>query len=139
MPFQNYENHAEEEGVVSEINMIPMIDVMLVLLIVFIITAPVMHHAFRIDLPQESSVEELIQPDTIQIAIEADGQYRWNSVQVSGQEMQERMKSAAMLNPQPEIHLSGDRNARYESVIHVMGLAQEASLTKIGFVTNPTE
>ncbi|MGL4668214.1 MAG: ExbD/TolR family protein [Saezia sp.] len=137
MSFANYENE-EEYGVVSEINMIPMIDIMLVLLIVFIITAPVMHHAFKLDLPQESNVPQEMKIDTIQIAIEVDGKYRWNSEYITVEEMQAKMLQAAVLSPQPEIHLSGDRNVRYEVVIHVISMAQHASLTKIGFVTEPT-
>ena len=136
MPFQNHETESEET-VLSEINMIPMIDVMLVLLIVFIITAPVMHHAFKLELPQAANVEQEIKPDTIQIAVEADGKYRWNDDYVSDEEMKARMMQAAAQNPQPEIHLSGDRNARYEGIVHIMSMAQQASLTKIGFVTNP--
>ena len=125
--------------VMNEINMTPLVDVMLVLLIVFIITAPVMHHAFKLELPQESNVQQELKPDTIQIAVEADGRYRWNEDYVNDEELASRMALAAAQEPQPEIHLSGDRNARYELIIHVMSLAQQASLTKIGFVTTPAE
>lgn len=127
----------DDDAVMNEINMTPLVDVMLVLLIVFIITAPVMHHAFQLNLPQESSQQQDIKPDTIQVAVHADGSYQLDEEKVSVEELAARLAVAAQLDPQPELHISADKDARYEFVVHVMGIAQQASLTKIGFVTNP--
>lgn len=128
-----------DDDVMNEINMTPLVDVMLVLLIVFIITVPVMHHSFKLELPHESHVEQQLKPDTIQIAVEADGRYRYNDEYVCDNILASRLEKAALQKPQPEIHISGDKNVRYERVIHLMSLAQKASLTKIGFVTTPIE
>jgi len=130
---------AEDDSVMSEINMIPLVDIMLVLLIVFIITAPVMHHAFNLELPQESNQPQEVEPDAIQIAVQTDGSYQWNSDVVNEDELNVRLAQAATQEPQPMLHLSADKNARYEHVIHVLSLAQQASLNKIGFVTIPAE
>ena len=130
---------SEDESMMSEMNMIPLIDIMLVLLIVFIITAPVMHHAFKLELPKESSQPQQIEPEAIQIAVMEDGSYQWNKDLINGEELILRLKESAALDPQPMLHLSADKDARYENVIHVLGLAQKASLTKIGFVTVPSE
>lgn len=130
---------SEDESVMSEINMIPLVDIMLVLLIVFIITAPVMHHAFNLELPQETNQPQEIEPDAIQLAVQTDGSYRWNADAVTEEELILRLEQAAAQETQPMLHLSADKSARYEHVIHVMSLAQQASLTKIGFVTVPAE
>lgn len=138
MSFANNRDKDDEE-VISEINMIPMIDVMLVLLVIFIITAPIMHHAFKLELPQASNVPQNIMPETIQIAVESDGQYRWNNDYISREELEKRLQSAASTEPQPEIHLNGDKNARYELIINVIRLIKNSSLSKISFVTNPID
>lgn len=129
----------DDAEVMSEINMIPLVDIMLVLLIVFIITAPVMHHAFNLSLPQESNQPQELLPDAIQVGVQADGSYIWNTDLVTEEDLLIRFEQAAQLNPQPALHLSADRSVRYESVIHVLSLAQQASLSQIGFVTDPKE
>lgn len=129
----------DDTEVMSEINMIPLVDIMLVLLIVFIITAPVMHHAFNLNLPQESNQLQELLPDAIQVGILADGSYIWNADLVTEDDLIIRFEQAAQLNPQPVLHLSADSSARYESVIHVLSLAHHASLSQIGFVTDPKE
>lgn len=128
---------SDDAEVMSEINMIPLVDIMLVLLIVFIITAPVMHHAFNVNLPQESNQPQELLPDAIQVGVQADGSYIWNNDLLTEEDLIVRFEQAAQLAPQPALHLSADRNARYETVIHVLGLAQQASLSQIGFVTDP--
>lgn len=127
------------EEVMNEINMTPLVDVMLVLLIVFIITAPVIHHAFQLNLPRESSQQQEIKPDTVQLAVYADGSYQWNSQRVSVDELGEHLKRIAEIQPQPQLHISADKDVRYEFVVHAMSLAQQAGLTKIGFVTQPMQ
>ena len=136
MAFGKFDSDSEDE-VLSEINMIPLIDVMLVLLIVFIITVPVIRHAVQLELPQATSQPSQERPATIRLAIDAQGQYHWNEAAISDEELQTRLTAAAAQQPQPELHLSGDKAVRYERVAQAMAAAQRAGLGKIGFLTRP--
>ena len=136
MAFGKFDSDSQDE-VLSEINMIPLIDVMLVLLIVFIITVPVIRHAVQLELPQATSQPSQERPATIRLAIDAQGQYHWNEAAISDQELQTRLDAAAAQQPQPELHLSGDKAVRYERVAQAMAAAQRAGLGKIGFLTRP--
>lgn len=136
MAFGKFDSDSDDE-VLSEINMIPLIDVMLVLLIVFIITVPVIRHAVQLELPQATSQPSQERPATIRLAIDAQGQYHWNEAAISDQELQTRLDAAAAQQPQPELHLSGDKAVRYERVAQAMAAAQRAGLGKIGFLTRP--
>lgn len=136
MAFGKFDSDSEDE-VLGEINMIPLIDVMLVLLIVFIITVPVIRHAVQLELPQAASQPSQERPATIRLAIDAQGQYHWNEAAISDQELQTRLNAAAAQQPQPELHLSGDKAVRYERVAQAMAAAQRAGLGKIGFLTRP--
>ena len=127
----------DSDEVMSEINMIPFIDVMLVLLIIFIITVPVIKHAVNIELPQASVEKVQDKPENIRLAVDADGQYFWNEQQVNDQVFAERLGAAAAQQPQPELHIRGDKAARYERVALAMAAAQKAGLRKIGFITEP--
>ncbi|GAC1389976.1 MAG: biopolymer transporter ExbD [Variovorax sp.] len=127
----------EPDEVMNEINMTPLVDVMLVLLIIFIITVPVMKHAVNIDLPQASSERELTRPETIAFSIAADGSYYWNDQKISDADLPARMATEARKTPQPELHIRGDKSVRYERVAQAMSAAREAGLSKIGFVTEP--
>ena len=127
----------DSDQMLSEINMIPFIDVMLVLLIIFIITVPVIKHAVNIDLPQASNEKLLDKPENIQLAINAEGAYFWNDAPVSDAELDIRMATASALPVQPELHIRGDKAVRYERVALAMAAAQRAGLRKIGFVTEP--
>ena len=138
MAFGKFDSDSEDE-VLSEINMIPLIDVMLVLLIVFIITVPVIRHAVQLELPQATSQPSQERPATIRLAIDAQGQYHWNAAARSDQELQTRLNAAAAQQPQPELHLSGDKAVRYERVAQAMAAAQRAGVRKIGFVTEPQQ
>ena len=136
MAFGKFDSDSEDE-VLSEINMIPLIDVMLVLLIVFIITVPVIRHAVQLELPQAATQPSQERPATIRLAIDAQGQYHWNEAAISDEELQARLNAAAAQQPQPELHLSGDKAVRYERVAQAMAAAQRAGLSKIGFLTRP--
>ena len=127
----------DNEEVMSEINMIPFIDVMLVLLIVFIITVPVMKHAVNIELPRASSEPELIQPQTLRLTVKADGSYWLDDERLSDEQLAARLQAAGQQQPQPELHLRGDRDVRYERVAQAMAAAQQAGIKKIGFITEP--
>lgn len=121
----------------AEINMVPLIDVMLVLLIIFIITIPVMNHSVKIDLPQASSQPNETKPENISLAIDAEGRMHWNADVIDMPQLQSRIAAAALLEPQPELHLRVERTTQYEKVAQVMAAAQTGGLGKIGFITDP--
>ena len=127
----------QEEDMLSEINMIPLIDVMLVLLIVFMITVPVMKHAVDVALPQASSQVSQDKPETIKLSVSAEGQFHWNEKAVSDDELQALLTEAATAEPQPELHIRGDKDVRYERVAQAMAAAQRAGIKQLGFVTEP--
>ena len=125
------------DGDNAEINMIPLIDVMLVLLVIFIITAPMMTHAVKVDLPQASSQPNEVKPETINLSIKADGSVYWNAEAVDAAAWQARMDAAAQQTPQPEIHIRADGDLAYKHVAQIMADAARAGLSKLGFVTDP--
>ncbi|MBS0499306.1 MAG: biopolymer transporter ExbD [Burkholderiaceae bacterium] len=127
----------EHEDVMSEINMVPFIDVMLVLLIVFIITVPVMKHVVDVQLPRASADKEVVQPQTLRLTVKADGSYWLDDKAVSDEQLAARLQAAGRQQPQPELHLRGDRDVRYERVAQAMAAAQQAGIQKIGFITEP--
>ncbi|HET8748660.1 MAG TPA: biopolymer transporter ExbD [Ramlibacter sp.] len=127
----------DTDEVMNEINMTPLVDVMLVLLIVFIITVPVMKHAVNIDLPRASSTPQDTKPETIRLSVDAQGRYYWNEQEIAESELAPRLQQAAGREPQPELHLRGDKEARYEKVAQALAAAQRSGLHRIGFVTEP--
>ena len=129
----------DQEEVMSEINMVPFIDVMLVLLIIFIITVPVMKHAVNIDLPRATNQPEDTKPQTIRLSVASDGSYYWNENKIDDESMLARMKEEGAKDPQPELHIRGDKDVRYERVAQAMAAAQQAGVRKIGFVTDPKQ
>jgi biopolymer transport protein ExbD len=127
----------EDDGLMNEINMTPLVDVMLVLLIVFMVTIPVIRHAVKVDLPHASSQKEDTKPAQINVSIEADGTVLWDGTAVDEKTLQAKIAAAAQNQPQPELHLNADRKVAYEKVAQVMSAAQSGGLTKLGFVTDP--
>ena len=127
----------DDDGLMNEINMTPLVDVMLVLLIVFMVTIPVIRHAVKIDLPHASSQKEDTKPAQVTVAVDADGNVLWNDKKVNEAELSAKIAEAAQENPQPELHLDADRKVPYEKVAQEMSAAQAGGLTKIGFVTQP--
>ncbi|AXE91897.1 ExbD/TolR family protein [Paraburkholderia sp. 22099] len=127
----------DDDGLMNEINMTPLVDVMLVLLIVFMVTIPVIRHAVKIDLPHASSQKEDTKPAQVTVAVDADGNVLWNDRKVDDAALRVKIAEAAQANPQPELHLDADRKVPYEKVAEVMSAAQAGGLTKIGFVTQP--
>jgi biopolymer transport protein ExbD len=121
----------------AEINMIPLIDVMLVLLVIFIITAPLLTHAVKLDLPKVASSPNITRPDNVQLAIDAAGLVYWNGEVLDRSGWRSRMDAAAGMQPQPEVHLRADGEVAYRKVAEVMADAAKAGLTRIGFVTDP--
>jgi biopolymer transport protein ExbD len=127
----------EPDEVMNEINMTPLVDVMLVLLIIFIITVPVMKHAVNIDLPRATSEPEQPKPQNILFSVTADGSYYWNETKIDDSELPGRLAAEAAKEPQPELHIRGDKAVRYERVAKAMSEAREAGVRKIGFITEP--
>jgi biopolymer transport protein ExbD len=127
----------DDDGLMNEINMTPLVDVMLVLLIVFMVTIPVIRHAVKIDLPHASSQKEETKPAQVTVSIDADGNVLWDDQKINDDVLREKITAAAQQNPQPELHLNADRKVAYERVADVMSAAQAGGLTKIGFVTEP--
>ncbi len=127
----------DSDQMLSEINMIPFIDVMLVLLIIFIITVPVIKHAVSVDLPRASNEKLMDKPQNVRLTVNADGAYFWNDEPVADAVFEQRLRAAATQQPQPELHIRGDRAVRYERVAQALASAQRAGVQKIGFVTEP--
>ncbi|MEN9398655.1 MAG: putative biopolymer transport protein, partial [Pseudomonadota bacterium] len=126
-----------DDGTMNEINMTPLVDVMLVLLIIFIITVPVMKHAVNVDLPRASNQAQEQKPETVRLSIDAQGLYYWNEGRVDEDVLPTLLKAEAAKNPQPDLHIRGDKDVRYERVAQAMASAQQAGLRKIGFITEP--
>jgi biopolymer transport protein ExbD len=127
----------DTDEVMNEINMTPLVDVMLVLLIIFIITVPVMKHAVNIDLPRASNQVPSSKPDTLRLSVDAQGRYFINDTPVADEALAPQLQAAAAKNPQPDLHIRGDKAVRYERVAQAMAAAQQAGLRKIGFITEP--
>lgn len=127
----------DDDEVMSEINMTPLVDVMLVLLIIFIITIPVINHAVKIDLPRATNQPNDTKPQNINVSIDAQGKVFWNQQEVDPAALEQRIAEASQQQPQPELHLRADREVKYERVAEVMAAAQHGGLGKIGFITEP--
>jgi len=126
-----------EDDFNPEINTTPLVDVMLVLLIIFIITIPVINQSVKIDLPRAASQADPLKPESINVSIDAQGRMYWNMENVSLDQLNARVAEAAKKRPQPELHLRAERTTPYEKVVQVMAAAQNGGLEKIGFVTDP--
>jgi biopolymer transport protein ExbD len=126
-----------DEDMVSEINMTPLVDVMLVLLIIFIITVPVLTHSVRLDLPRADNAPDLVRPESVTLSITADGTIHWNEEAISEAALDSRLLASAGRQPQPEVFIRGDREVAYENVVRVMAAVQRAGILKLAFVTEP--
>jgi biopolymer transport protein ExbD len=122
----------------ADMNVVPLVDVMLVLLVIFIVTAPLLTHAVKIDLPKASSNVNLTKPEHIEFGIHEDGSLFWNGESVSFVQLPTRFAEEAQKRPQPEVHIRADRLAHYEKVAQVMAAAAKAGLVRIGFVSEPS-
>ena len=127
----------DDKDSMSDINMTPLVDVMLVLLIIFIIAVPVITHSVKVDLPRADNAVNEIKPETVNLSVTADGKVHWDESDVSEAELDQRLAAAATKQPQPEIHIRGDRKVEYEHVMRVMAAVQRAGILKLGFVSQP--
>ena len=126
-------------GDMADMNVVPLVDVMLVLLVIFIVTAPLLTHAVKIDLPKASSAANITKPEHIEFGIRADGSLYWSGEKVVLADLPPRFAAAAQQQPQPELHIRADRHAHYEKIAQVMALAAKAGLVRIGFVSDPAQ
>jgi biopolymer transport protein ExbD len=136
MAFGGFE-HNKGQHPVAEINMVPLIDVMLVLLIIFMITAPLMTHAVKIDLPKASSEPQAAKTEHIALSIDGAGQLFWNEAAVSREQLNGRLQQIAQQSPQPELHVRADQAVPYRFVAEALADAAKAGVTRIGFVSEP--
>ncbi|WP_062064307.1 ExbD/TolR family protein [Cellvibrio sp. OA-2007] len=127
----------DDTEVMNEINMTPLVDVMLVLLIIFIITVPVLTHSVKVDLPRADNTPNELKPETVNLSVNAEGQIYWNENQINMEELEVRLLTAAAQQPQPEVHIRGDKAVAYEHVIKTMAAVQRSGILKLGFVTEP--
>jgi biopolymer transport protein ExbD len=127
----------DEEKAMSEINTTPLVDVMLVLLIVFMITIPVVTQTVPVQLPDVENIATETKPENINISVNREGQTFWNSALVSNEELLARLESIAGQKPQPEVHVRADQATRYEYVGRVIVSAQRKGIMKVGFITQP--
>lgn len=139
MAFGSFASSGASARPLAEINMVPLIDVMLVLLVIFIITAPLLTHSVRLDLPKASSTNNLTKPDNIQIAIDAAGTLYWNGEVVDRASLGQRLEAAAKLEPQPEVHLHADKTTQYQALAEVLADTAKVGLTRIGLISDPHE
>ena len=134
----NIGSSGEEDEVVSTINTTPLVDVMLVLLIIFLITIPVVTHTVPVTLPKETNIARQTKPENITISVNKDGDIFWNQTLVSDSDaLFTRLSKIATVVPQPEVQIRGDENARYESVGRVLFQCTRASIQKVSFITEP--
>ena len=123
----------------AEINMVPLIDVMLVLLVIFIITAPLLTHSVKIDLPRAASNPNETRPDHVALSIDAIGAIFWNGERIDKSVLAQRFAAAAKRHPQPELHIRADKTTQYQVIAEVMATAGRTGLTRIGFISDPRE
>ena len=129
---------ADEDEVVSAINTTPLVDVMLVLLIIFLITIPVVTHTIPVTLPKESNVPRQTKPENINLSVDREGQIFWNEQKLADADaLLTRLKRESVKVPQPEVQIRGDGGSRYEYVGRVVFACQRAGIVKIGFITEP--
>ncbi|WP_342118374.1 ExbD/TolR family protein [Pseudoduganella sp. OTU4001] len=138
MAFGAFNHHRQKESM-ADINVTPMVDVMLVLLVIFIISAPMFTNAVQLELPKAQAKALPQEAETVSLAIDAGGTVYWNNNALKPGELEQRLAGAAVVSPQPELQLRADKDTRYEVVAQVMAAAQSHGLTRLGFVTDPKE
>jgi biopolymer transport protein ExbD len=131
-------SEGDEDEVVSAINTTPLVDVMLVLLIIFLITIPVVTTSIPVTLPKERNEVRETKPENITISVDATGRIYWNDLRIpTTAALIDRLKKISVLTPQPEVQIRGDGSARYESVGRIIYACQRAGIAKVGFITEP--
>jgi biopolymer transport protein ExbD len=132
-----FEMNEQNDEIMNEINMTPLVDVMLVLLIIFIITLPIVQHAVKVELPHVNSTQQAEQPEALQLAINAQGQYFLGTSPVAAEALESMLRPHASRNPPPALHIRGDKAVAYQYIAEAMGAAHRAGIANIGFVSTP--
>ena len=134
----NVGGSSEEQGVMANINTTPLVDVMLVLLIIFLITIPVINKTVKVDLPKAVNIPTQTKPENITVAVDKDGNIYWNDKRTANKDdLLSHIKAAAVLKPQPEVHIRADKDAKFEAVGRVLYAIQRGGVVKVGFLTEP--
>ena len=128
-----------EDEINSTINTTPLVDIMLVLLIIFLITIPVVIKSVSIALPVATNIVTITKPENITIAVDKNGNYFWNDAPVENNQLLDMLKDVAVKVPQPEVHIRGDKETRFEAIGRVLADLQRSSMLKVGFITNPEQ
>ncbi len=136
MAFASFDNR-NAGAPMAEINMVPLIDVMLVLLVIFIVTAPLLTQAVKLELPKANAEPNIVKAEKVEFAIDANGQRFWNGEPVGREEAARRFLVEGKKQPQPEIHLKADQSVAYRNVAQTLADATKAGLTKVGFISDP--
>ena len=138
MSLNLMDSGGEGDDINSTINTTPLVDIMLVLLIIFLITIPVVTKSVNVTMPTATNIVTVTKPENITIAVDREGNVYWNDVALSGsEELFDKLKAVAVLVPQPEVHIRGDKEARFEHIGRVMYNLNRAAIQKVGFITNP--
>jgi biopolymer transport protein ExbD len=128
----------DDSGVMSSINTTPLVDVMLVLLIIFLITIPVINKTVKVELPKAVNIPTQTKPENITVAVDHNGNIYWNDKSMPNKDdLLAHVKAAAVMKPQPEVHIRADRDARFEAVGKVLYALQRGGIVKVGFLTEP--
>jgi len=134
----NVGGSGEEQAVMANINTTPLVDVMLVLLIIFLITIPVINKTVKVDLPKAVNIPTQTKPENITVAVDKAGNIYWNDRKMPNkEELLAHIKEAAVRKPQPEVHIRADRDAKFEAVGRVLYAIQRGGVVKVGFLTEP--
>ena len=127
----------DEDEINSTINTTPLVDIMLVLLIIFLITIPVVIKSVQLQLPVATNIVTITKAENITLAVDKAGNYYWNDAPVTNEQLLDMLKTVAVKVPQPEVHIRGDRDVRFESIGRIMADLQRSAILKVGFITNP--
>ena len=138
MAFASFDSN-RSAAPMSEINMVPLIDVVLVLLVIFIVTAPLLTNAVKLDLPKASSTADIQKPEKIEFAIDANGQLFWNGERITREDAFDKFMESGKKRPQPEVYLRADQNVAYRYVAEMLADASKAGLSKVAFVSEPAK
>ncbi len=137
MPVPGLNEPDDDFELNSTINVVPLVDIMLVMLIIFLIAIPVAIATINVQLPREENVVTMTTPQNVNIAVDIDGNIYWNQTRISEDELMDRLRAAAVIVPQPEVHIRGDEATRYENVGRVVLAAQRVGIMQVGFITQP--
>ena len=138
MAFGSFDSKSTSQPM-AEINMVPLIDVVLVLLVIFIVTAPLLTHTVKLDLPKATSNADIQKPEKIEFAVDASGALFWNGERITREQSQAKFVEAGQKRPQPEVYLRADQGVAYRYVAETLADASKAGLSKVAFVSEPAK